>query len=360
NAVSTDPAGTSFGPFTVTTGNHTVSETFGDGATAGTEDRPVGKSGDCNSSTGVVNLAAGDSKQCTITNEKKPKLTVIKKIIGGNVATYSFDVKVNGDTKIDNAVSTAAAGTSAGPFNVTAGNHTVSETFGDGATAVNGDWRSEERRVGKGSTGVVRLEAGDSKQCTITNEKKLKLTVTKKIIGCNGTTDSFDVKVDGDTKIDNAVSTDPAGTSFGPFTVTTGNHTVSETFGDGATAVNGDWTVTISGDCNSRPAVVNLVAGDSKQCTITNEKKPKLTVTKKIIGGNGATDSFDVKVDGDTKIDNAVSTDPAGTCPTRRSSALGNHTVSETFGDGATAVNGDWTVTISGDCNSSTGVVNLA
>src|SRR5205085_5970508 len=84
----------------------------------------------------LVNLAAGDSKQCTITNEKKPKLTVTKKIIGGNGTTDSFDVKVDGDTKIDNAASTAAAGTSAGPSNVTTGVHTASQTFGDAVTAV--------------------------------------------------------------------------------------------------------------------------------------------------------------------------------------------------------------------------------
>src|SRR5437868_9346991 len=101
----------------------------------------------------------------------------------------------------------------------------------------------------------------------------------------------------------------------------------------------------MSRECNRMIGVVNLAAGDSKQCTITNEKKPKLTVTKKIVGGNGATDSFDVKVDGDTKIDNAVSTDPAGTSAGPFNATVGNHTVSETFGDGVTAVNGDWTVT---------------
>src|SRR5437868_6717245 len=315
---------------------------------------------ECNRMIGVVNLAAGDSKQCTITNEKKPKLTVTKKIIGGNGTTDSFDVKVDGDTKIDNAVSTAAAGTSAGPFTVTAGNHDRTGAVDGGGTAVNGDWIVTISGDCNSSTGVVSLAAGDSKQCTITNEKKPKLTVTKKIIGGNGTTDSFDVKVDGVTKIDNAVSTAAAGTSAGPFTVTAGNHTVSETFGDGATAVNSDWIVTISGDCNSSTGVISLVAGDSKQCTITNEKKPKLTVTKKIIGGNGATDSFDVKVDGDTKIANAVSTLSLRAALPIFTVTAGNHTVSETFGDGATAVNSDWIVTISGDCNSSTGVVSLA
>src|SRR5437868_1779938 len=120
--------------------------------------------------------------------------------------------------------------------------------------------------------GVVNLAAGDSKQCTITNEKKPKLTVTKKIIGGNGTTDSFDVKVDGDTKIDNAVSTAAAGTSAGPFNVIGRASCREGAFGDGVTAVNGDWTVTISGDCNSSTGVVNLAAGDSNQCTISNEK----------------------------------------------------------------------------------------
>jgi len=199
---------------------------------------------------------------------------------------------VDGDTKIDNAVSTAAAGTSAGPFIVTAGNHTVSETFGDGVTPVNGDWIVTISGDCNSSTGVVTLTAGQSKQCTITNEKKPKLTVTKKIVGGNGTTDSFDVKVDGVTKIDNAVSTAAAGTSAGPFTVTAGNHTVSETFGDGTTAVNSDWIVTISGDCNSSTGVVTLAAGDSKQCTITNTKKGMAQVIKTFNGGALGANSF--------------------------------------------------------------------
>src|SRR5205085_10744831 len=128
--------------------------------------------------------------------------------------------------------------------------------------------------------------------------------------------------------------------SVGPFTSTVGSHTVSETFGDGTTAVSSDWTVTFSGDCDSG-GNVTLAAGDSKQCTITNAKKPRLTVTKKIIGGNGTTESFDVKVDGVTKIDNAVSTAAAGTSPGPFASTADSHTVSETFGDGTTAVSSD-------------------
>src|SRR5205085_4557168 len=130
-------------------------------------------------------------------------------------------------------------------------------------------------------TVTINPVEGEFITCTYVNTEQPKLTVTKIIAGGNGATDSFDVKVDGVTKIDNAVSTDPAGTSVGPFTSTVGSHTVSETFGDGTTAVSSDWTVTFSGDSDSG-GNVTLAAGDSKQCTITNAKKPRLTVTKKI------------------------------------------------------------------------------
>ena len=61
---------------------------------------------------GEVSIAPGATVTCTFTNTKKPQLTVVKKIVGGNGTTDAFDVKVDDATKIDNATSTAAAGTS--------------------------------------------------------------------------------------------------------------------------------------------------------------------------------------------------------------------------------------------------------
>jgi len=303
----------------------------------------------------TIGLVADTDPVCTFYNRKKPQLTVIKKIVGGNGTTDSFDVKVDGTTKIDDATSTAAAGTSVGPFDVSAASHTVSETLGNGTTAVpTSDWTI----VFSGdcnSSGVVSVTYGESKTCTITNTKKAKLTVIKKIVGGNGTTDSFDVKVDGTTKIDDATSTAAAGTSVGPFEVTAASHTVSETLGDGSIAVpTADWTIAFSGDCDSSGSV-SVTYGESKSCTITNTKKAKLTVNKVCVppGDNG---KFDLRIDGVAAGtgDDALCGGTTGAVVV----SVGQHTVSEAAGAGGTNL-ADYVSVISGAC-AANGTVTLA
>ena len=62
--------------------------------------RCSGRLGDQPSADCAGSLAAGDEKTCTITNKRKPKLTVVKVIEGGNGA--SFDLAVNGSTVLEN------------------------------------------------------------------------------------------------------------------------------------------------------------------------------------------------------------------------------------------------------------------
>ena len=120
------------------------------------------------------------------------------------------------------------------------------------------------------TNGAVSIAPGATVTCTFTNSKKPQLTVIKNIFGGNGTTDSFDVKVDGAAKIDDATSTDPAGTSSGAFAVSAGTHAVTETLGDGSTPISpSDWSVGFSGDCDSS-GNVDVQNDESKTCTITN------------------------------------------------------------------------------------------
>ena len=119
---------------------------------------------------------------------------------------------------------------------------------------------------------AVACCSGATVTCTFTNTKKPRLTVVKKIVGGNGTTDAFDVKVDDVTKLDNATSARPGGDELGPFSVSAGAHVVSETLGDGSTAVNpSDWSMSFSGDCDA-DGNVSVQNDQSKTCTITNSK----------------------------------------------------------------------------------------
>jgi hypothetical protein len=222
----------------------------------------------------TIGLVADTDPVCTFYNRKKPQLTVIKKIVGGNGTTDSFDVKVDGTTKIDDATSTAAAGTSVGPFEVTAASHTVSETLGDGSIAVpTADW-TIAFSGDCDSSGSVSVTYGESKSCTITNTKKAKLTVNKVCVppGDNG---KFDLRIDGVA----AGTGDDAlcGGTTGAVVVSVGQHTVSEAAGAGGTNL-ADYVSVISGACAAN-GTVTLAAGESKTCTITNTRRKFTIVT---------------------------------------------------------------------------------
>ncbi|HEU4942811.1 MAG TPA: hypothetical protein VFT18_06065, partial [Gaiellaceae bacterium] len=218
---------------------------------------------------GAVAIAPGATVTCTFTNTKKPQLTVVKKIVGGNGTTDAFDVKVDGATRIDDATSTAPAGTSSGAFAVSAGAHVVSETLGDGSTAVNpSDW-SVSFSGDCGANGQVSVQNDESKSCTITNSKLPRLRVVKEIEGGDGST--FDISVGATKVLDDAGDGSSDERSYSP-----GTYAVSETFGDGG-AIGSAWTVVFSGDCDENGSV-SLAYGDAKTCTVTNKRKPKLTV----------------------------------------------------------------------------------
>ncbi|HEU6444807.1 MAG TPA: hypothetical protein VFL61_07120, partial [Gaiellaceae bacterium] len=269
---------------------------------------------------GAVGIAPGATVTCTFTNTKKPQLTVVKKIVGGNGTTDAFDVKVDGATKIDDATSTDPAGTSFGPFSVTAGAHVVSETLGDGSTAVSpSDW-SVSFSGDCAANGEVSVQNDESKSCTITNSKRPKLKVVKKIEGGDGST--FDIFVGATQVLDDAEDGASNERAYAP-----GLYSVTENFGDGS-SIGSDWTVVFSGDCDQNGSV-SLAYGDAKTCTITNKRKPKLTVVKVIEGGNGA--SFDLKVNDSTVLDDVggsggqvTNTYPVDTA----------YSVSETLGNG--------------------------
>ena len=73
-------------------------------------------------------LAAGEHKTCTVANKRKPKLTVVKVIEGGNGA--AFDLAVNGQTVLDDVSGSGGqvTNTYAGRARATR----VTETLGNG------------------------------------------------------------------------------------------------------------------------------------------------------------------------------------------------------------------------------------
>src|SRR5215204_4248667 len=285
---------------------------------------------------GAVSIAPGATVTCTFTNTKKPQLTIFKKIVGGNGTTDSFDVKVDGATKLDDATSTAPAGTSSGAFGVSAGNHSVTETMFDGSTPVNAaDWLVSFSGDCD-ANGQVSVQNDESKTCTITNSKRPKLKVVKQIEGADGST--FDISVSGLKVLDDAGDGANDERSYAP-----GSYSVTETFGDGG-AIGSGWTVVFSGDCDSK-GDVSLAYGDAKTCTVTNKRRPKLTVVKVIEGGNGA--AFDLNVNDGTILNDVGG---SGGQATNTYDVGLDYAVSETLGNGAAVAPAVWETTMSADC----------
>src|SRR5260370_31699020 len=112
--------------------------------------------GDCGAS-GKVTLAAGDSKDCTITNTSHASLTV-NKVLKPAGDTGKFNLQIDGSTAGTGA--SVGNGGTTGAVVVTIGAaHTVSETaavgsLGDYDTAIGGDCAAN---------GSVTLAAGDNK-----------------------------------------------------------------------------------------------------------------------------------------------------------------------------------------------------
>lgn len=220
-------------------------------------------SGDCDAN-GNVSLNPGDVKSCTITNNDiAPQLTVIKHVIndnGGTKTAADFTMHVTGTNVSNGSFPGNESGTT---VTLNQGSYTVGENGLAGyAQNLSGD-----------CSGTINV--GEQKTCTITNNDiQPKLTVTKVVINDNGGT-----KVVSDFPL-----------FVGPTQVTSGaqngfdaaTYTVSETQQSG-------YQGTISGDCDAN-GQINLLPGDVKSCTITNNDiAPQLTVYKYVVNDNGGT-----------------------------------------------------------------------
>ena len=139
---------------TTSSGPHTVSETglFGYEATFG---------GDC-AANGTVNVPAGGSASCTVTNDDiQPTISLVKNVVGGTASPDDFDLSINGNivtSGSSNPVSANAA-------------HEIDEEAevpGYGFTSITG-----ESFLGVDCPavlqGTVTLAPGDTITCTITN-----------------------------------------------------------------------------------------------------------------------------------------------------------------------------------------------
>jgi hypothetical protein len=199
-------------------------------------------------------------------------------------------------------------------------------------------------------------DGGETFTCTITNVKQGSIKVIKDL---DPATDSgrFDLKVGSDVVADE-VGDGGNGTKTG---LSPNTYTVSEEAGSTSPTQLSDYVRTI--ECSGEGAAqaghslsVHLAAGENAVCTITNHRKPKLTVIKHVINDNGGQAdasawSIHVKSDGSEVAGSPKDGSEAGDT---YDLAPGTYKVSETGGPTGYGFDG-----FSGACNSS-GYVTLA
>jgi uncharacterized repeat protein (TIGR01451 family) len=233
--------------------SYSVTETLGNGDGVDAAVWESSFSADCQGS-----LAAGDEKTCTVTNKRKPKLTVVKEIIGGDGST--FDISVGGTKVLDDAGDGASDTRTYAP-----GSYGVSETLGNG-DAIPGGWSTSFSSDCAQAT--VTLAYGDDKTCTITNSKLPILNVIKNVVGGLKTPGDFQISVSGNDPNPSSFAGSAAGTVV---TLLPGGYSVSE---------NEDphYAASYSADCKDG----QIDYGETKICTITNTRKPSSITIEKV------------------------------------------------------------------------------
>jgi hypothetical protein len=161
-------SGQSSGYVPLAAGTHQVGESAASG-TALTAYQVI-YGGDCDAQ-GHVSLAAGDRKLCTITTIRLPRLTV-RKILRPAIADGRFNLLVDGRIRVRNA----ADGGTTGKLQLAPGSHWVFETP-SGPPQIHSfieTLRHYAVRFGGACTaeGLVTLQPGDDKICTITNTRR--------------------------------------------------------------------------------------------------------------------------------------------------------------------------------------------
>jgi len=349
------PAGTdvrcggSAGPFDTTAGAHQVSETAGTGTNLGNYEQPPTFGADC-APAGLVTIALGESKTCTITNVRLGEPTgflQVTKVCDPADDDGHFEIQVDG-TQVANL----SCGQSTVPIELATGSHTVSEagvpptSLADYHTAISGACNAD--------TGAVTVVVNQTAHCTFTNTRIPPTTTleVKKVCDPTGDDGHFRLliqKADGEPVKRHVVA---CGGTTGAVTVEPGSYRVRERGAAGTDLSH--YNRFIGGDCQS-DGTVTLVAGDEAVCTIVNVRRQtpaaELTVTKICVPADDG-GRFNLTIDGQTSPDVACggSFGPVAVPP-------GQHRVSESAGTGTNL--GNYTTTIGGAC-ATDGTVTLA
>ena len=177
----------------------------------------------------------GDKVTCTITNQRKPEVKVVKALEPTN-DSGKFNLLINGNVELANA----GNGGDTGYKQVAVGGVTVGESAGTGTSLGNYDSKVDcgsKGSVNPGTGHAFSVAYGDRVVCTITNTRKATLTVIKHVINDNGgakNAGNFAISVTGSNPSPasfNGAESPGTSVAIGP-----GAYNVSETEDPGYTA----------------------------------------------------------------------------------------------------------------------------
>src|SRR5262249_3927028 len=122
-----------------------------------------------------VTVEIGDQVACTITNQRKTSIRVIKHLVPG-YDPGRFNLQIDGVTDASNAANNGTTGA----ILVATGSHLVGETAGINTVLDSQHYSSviscSDGSSGRGTSLNVYLGSGEALTCTITNTRKLYRT----------------------------------------------------------------------------------------------------------------------------------------------------------------------------------------
>ena len=235
-----------------------------------------------------VEIAAGQTVVCTITNTDVPALLTLVKVVdngttGATHAESEWTLTAASPTATITGATATAAVTDA---SVPAGTYTLTETNGPAGYDAS-DWVCTGALTSTSTS--VTLDVGEDATCTITNTAIAPtLTLTKTVD--NGAGFGTAVPADWALTAVNGASTITGASGTGAVTnaaAIAGTYNLTETGGPGGYTA-GNWSCT--GGTGSTATSVTLDAGSIAECTITNTAvAPRLTMVKTVTNDDGGT-----------------------------------------------------------------------